>query len=406
MKDKKQLFHGDLEIVMNDTSEPADVSFVYSGTLQGEVSSSCHGSIVHGIFEGFIQTQNGTYYIESAAMVKEPPQALSLIYHQRNLVGPVRGGICWFSKLLKISATGSPELANYTHRPRRSLNYSKTSCLLHFQADHLFYQRFGSVEAVIAQIASYVKAVNAIYEAAEFSRIGTIEFKVKTIKIVQEEDPSETPFLSPEMLLMLHSKANWNSYCLSYLLTDRDYSGVLGIAFNGQPDNFGGICSKYQHFQEKEASLNTGLITLQKYGQLLPPRMIHITLAHEFGHSLGAPHDQSKECSRFDFNTSWGKFLMFNYATDGTEFNNDKFSPCSIAYISNVLERKKDRCFMVEQKSMRGGEKGRGGELAPFPSCTSPGHQAASFFFYFWLHARKTAKVFLSLPQTLPEMSL
>lgn len=33
---------------------------------------------------------------------------------------------------------------------------------------------------------------------------------------------------------MLHSKSNWNNYCLAYLLTDRDYSGVLGIAFNGQ----------------------------------------------------------------------------------------------------------------------------------------------------------------------------
>ncbi|ETE63004.1 Disintegrin and metalloproteinase domain-containing protein 10, partial [Ophiophagus hannah] len=44
------------------------------------------------------------------------------------------------------------------------------------------------------------------------------------------------------MLLMLHSKANWNGYCLSYLLTDRDYSGVLGIAFNGQPESDRPIC--------------------------------------------------------------------------------------------------------------------------------------------------------------------
>ncbi|XP_026581974.1 disintegrin and metalloproteinase domain-containing protein 10-like, partial [Pseudonaja textilis] len=78
-------FAKDPEIVMNDTSEPADVSFVYSGTLQGDAASSCHGSIVHGAFEGFIQTQNGTYYIESAAVVKEPPRAFSFIYHQRDL---------------------------------------------------------------------------------------------------------------------------------------------------------------------------------------------------------------------------------------------------------------------------------------------------------------------------------
>ncbi|XP_039175244.1 disintegrin and metalloproteinase domain-containing protein 10-like isoform X3 [Crotalus tigris] len=356
------VFVEDVEIVMNDTSEPADVSFVYSGTLQGDAASFCHGSIIHGVFEGFVQTQNGTYYIESAAVVKGAPETHSLIHHQRDLDYKLLHD----SKSASLAQTLHQQLqdfqrqltakANHPHRPRRSLNYSKTSCLLHFQADHLFYRRFGSVEAVIAQIASYVKAVNAIYEAAEFGRIGTIEFKVKTITIVQEEDPSRTPFLSPEMLLMLHSKTNWDGYCLSYLLTDRDYSGVLGIAFSGQPGDSGGICSKYQHFLEKEASLNTGLITLQKYGQLLPPRMIHITLAHEFGHSLGAQHDQTKECSRFDLNTSRGKFLMFNYATDGTEFNNDKFSPCSIAYISNILEHKKDQCFAETDRPICGNQ--------------------------------------------------
>ncbi|XP_070787989.1 disintegrin and metalloproteinase domain-containing protein 10-like [Pituophis catenifer annectens] len=357
-----RVFAKDVVLVMNETSEPADVSSVYSGTLQGDAASFCHGSIVHGVFEGFIQTQNGTYYMESAAVVKEPPEAHSFIHHQRDLDYKLlhdSKSALLAQKLHRQLQDFQRQLtakANHTHRPRRSLNYSKTSCLLHLQADHLFYQRFGSVEAVIAQIANYIKAVNTIYEAAEFGRIGTIEFKVKTITIVQEEDPSQTPFLSPEMLLMLHSKTNWDGYCLSYLLTNRDYSGVLGIAFNGQPDDVGGICSKYQHFQEKEASLNTGLITLQKYGQLLPPRMIHVTLAHEFGHSLGAPHDQSKECSRFDLNTSRGKFLMFNYATDGTEFNNDKFSPCSIAYISNILERKKDRCFAETDRPICGNQ--------------------------------------------------
>ncbi|KAL7993016.1 hypothetical protein Chor_017272 [Crotalus horridus] len=253
------VFVEDVEIVMNDTSEPADVSFVYSGTLQGDAASFCHGSIIHGVFEGFVQTQNGTYYIESAAVVKGPPETHSLIHHQRDL--DRRG-------------TGAGTLA----------------------------------PTMLPRIAGYVKAVNAIYEAAEFGRIGTIEFKVKRITIVQEEDPSRTPFLSPEMLLMLHSKTNWDGYCLSYLLTDRDYSGVLGIAFSGQPGE-----------------------TQKK-------------------------HDQTKECSRFDLNTSRGKFLMFNYATDGTEFNNDKFSPCSIAYISNILEHKKDQCFAETDRPICGNQ--------------------------------------------------
>ncbi|KAK9409023.1 ADAM10: Disintegrin and metalloproteinase domain-containing protein 10 [Crotalus adamanteus] len=79
------VFVEDVEIVMKDTSKPVDVSFVYSGTLQGDAASFCHGSIIHGVFEGFVQTQNGTYYIESAAVVKGVPETHSLIHHQRDL---------------------------------------------------------------------------------------------------------------------------------------------------------------------------------------------------------------------------------------------------------------------------------------------------------------------------------
>ncbi|XP_061457811.1 disintegrin and metalloproteinase domain-containing protein 10-like [Rhineura floridana] len=344
-------------------SEPVDVSFIYSGDLQGEPGSLCHGSIINGLFEGFIRTWNGTYYIESAGepLANQTSPGHSLIHHERDLDYPLWGdaeSVSLARRMHQRLQDSQRELTakapQHSLRQKRSLDYSKTSCLLHVQADHLFYRRFGSIEAVVAQIASYVKAVNAIYEGAEFDGIQNIDFKVKAINIIEEGDRSESPFISPEMLLMLHSKANWNSYCLAFLLTDRDYSGVLGIAFNGQPGDSGGICSKQRYFQDKEVSLNTGLITLQKYGQLLAPRMIHITLAHELGHSLGAYHDESKECSRFDIDTTRGKYLMFSFATDGGEFNNDKFSPCSIAYIANILRVKKDVCFAETDRPICG----------------------------------------------------
>lgn len=37
-------------------------------------------------------------------------------------------------------------------RTRRTVDESKTSCLLHLHADHLYYKRFKSVEAVVAQV--------------------------------------------------------------------------------------------------------------------------------------------------------------------------------------------------------------------------------------------------------------
>lgn len=39
-------------------------------------------------------------------------------------------------------------------RTRRTLDESKTTCLLHVHADYLYYKRFKSVEAVVAQVRS------------------------------------------------------------------------------------------------------------------------------------------------------------------------------------------------------------------------------------------------------------
>lgn len=54
----------------------------------------------------------------------------------------------------------------------------------------------------------------------------------------REEDPSsplDQTYIGPEKLLSLFSETNWNDYCLSYLLTNRDFSGVLGLAWVGKP---------------------------------------------------------------------------------------------------------------------------------------------------------------------------
>lgn len=54
-------------------------------------------------------------------------------------------------------------------------------------------------------------------------------------------------------------------------------------------DNWGGICSEMILKDGHNFSHNTGLITLQNYGNYLSPTQVHLTFAHELGHSLGAP---------------------------------------------------------------------------------------------------------------------
>ncbi|XP_039622940.1 disintegrin and metalloproteinase domain-containing protein 10 isoform X1 [Polypterus senegalus] len=333
-------FTEDFQVHFTNRSELPTLSHLYSGELEGDANSSCHGSLISGRFEGFIQTSNGTFYVEPVSQ----REYHSVIYHQDDVDhSQLETGTSHFcEKLQRYVQQEAPVL-----RSKRTVDYARTSCLMYLRADFLFFKRFGSTEAVVAQIANYLRAVNDIYDKTNFDGIRHINFKVKTLNVISEDDPSSpqySPFIGPEKLLMMHSETNWNSYCLSFLLTNRDYSGVLGLAWEGKPGNSGGICSKYdEHTEGSFASLNTGLVTLQKYGHYLPPRLVHLTLAHELGHSLGSPHDEGQECVA---SSNRGNYLMFPYASDGSQENNNKFSPCTIKAISGLLMNKKDQCFV------------------------------------------------------------
>ncbi|KAG8454538.1 hypothetical protein GDO86_000963 [Hymenochirus boettgeri] len=352
-------FTEDFQVVSSNQPFSTDTSFIYSGILKDEKESFCHGSVIDGHFEGFMQTKNGTYYVEYEK--HQNGTADSFMYHENDInyshMKDKRSIELTLQKYQFLEKMKWKKKEQDPVRSKRSLDLSRTTCLLYLKADYLFYKRFNSVERVISQISSYLAAVNTIYEKANFNGVKNIKFKVD-----QEVDSSNvmhSNFIGPEKLLMLHSESVWNNYCLSYLITDRDYNGVLGLAWNGRPGNSGGVCSKYSLFEEnleKQVSLNTGIVTIQKYGQYLPQRLIHITLAHEFGHSLGSPHDESQECASFDTSGDNGNYLMFPYATDGNQYNNDKFSPCSIHYIWNLLQVKKDRCFVESDQPSCGNQ--------------------------------------------------
>ncbi|XP_029939829.1 disintegrin and metalloproteinase domain-containing protein 10 [Salarias fasciatus] len=358
-------FSEQFTVVSEEGSRSVDLSHIYSGTLQGEKVSACHGSVLNGQFEGSIYTDNGTYHIEPAyRYTSSPSDYHSIIYHEEDLVLPhttsAPDAFCGVELLKNLSKSLSSNQEASLSRSRRTLDESKTSCLIHFHADHLYYKRFKSVEGVVSQIASYIRAVNDIYDKVDFDGVKLINFKVKSLHVMTEEDkkdPLNPLFIGPEKLLSLYSENNWGNFCLSYLLTNRDYSGVLGLAWEGKSGNWGGICSKYTSIPKgRPSTLNTGMVTIQNYGQLLPPRHVQLTLAHELGHSLGSPHDEGPNCGNLGSSGGKGRYLMFPHATDEVRENNDKFSPCSIKHISKILKLKKDDCFVVSDQPICGNQ--------------------------------------------------
>ncbi|XP_036970924.1 disintegrin and metalloproteinase domain-containing protein 10 isoform X1 [Acanthopagrus latus] len=358
-------FSEDFTVVSENGSTSADVSHIYSGTLEGEHGSACHGSVLQGQFEGSIHTDNGTYHIEPVQRyTSRETDHHSIIYHEDDMVLPSMrtspDGFCGAEHLNVLAQSLRASEEAPASRLKRTVDESKTSCLLHLHADHLYYKRFKSVEAVVAQVSNYMRAVNDVFDKVDFDGIKLINFKVKSLRVMTEEDkndPLYPLYIGPEKLLSLYSENNWGNFCLSYLLTNRDYSGVLGLAWEGKAGNWGGICSQQRTLRNGgRSTLNTGLVTIQNYGEFLPPRHVQLTFAHELGHSLGSPHDEGLNCGNLGSNGGEGRYLMFPHATDEVRENNDKFSPCSVEHISKILNLKKDDCFVVSDQPICGNQ--------------------------------------------------
>ncbi|EDQ92979.1 uncharacterized protein MONBRDRAFT_22277 [Monosiga brevicollis MX1] len=261
----------------------------------------------------------------------------------------------WRAYSLEPESTAKP--ADIPPRPRlqpprsrsRRNDASSTynTCTVTVVADYRFYTHHSSSSAsATSSMLSHIDEVDTIFRATTFNSYSGLGVAVDTVII--ETTSASDPFSGrstwpvSDMLRQFSESYDFSDTCLAHLYTREDFDGgTLGLAWVGSPDSnrYGGIC-----YSSSSQSLNTGLTTNINYGNTIPFATTALVSAHEIGHNWGSSHDTSTQCVPSD--SEGGKYIMYAVAVDGSDPNNDNFSPCSTASISSVIAAKGD-CFIV-----------------------------------------------------------
>ncbi|XP_067125818.1 disintegrin and metalloproteinase domain-containing protein 10-like [Centruroides vittatus] len=374
-------------------------SSIYKGTVSGEKQSFVNGYLHRNGFIGKIQFKYETYFIENAfAYLKDETFKDKLIIYKDVDIKFVRCKSferywsCFKKKIHHSLYTNSPYYKENwrSHFVQKSTVDEQLMCNIEIMADHTFVENFNRDRGtVIAEMLYHVKVADRVFRNLDFNKEGAPKgIRINVEKITVIENPyNPTYYLNGYVdkatayskLLAENSK---QARCMFIAFCHRDFHGKVGQAFTN------GVC----HGNTKGKSINVAFVTSIANERRVPKMEISKSLLHEMGHSFGSTHDPPNDpvCSPGDRRDYSGNYIMYgaliaNY-TDGSLYNNWKFSPCSKNEIYDNLFVDKGAFCMTKPKSICGNGITEPGEECDCgstescqkldPCCNPPGSRA------------------------------
>lgn len=331
----------------------------YTGKVNGAEGGIVHFTISQdGVFDGvFSDKKQGTIYVEPASKHFDGPQTFNHIVYREADTDAALDAATRLRTPLDTEMYAGMQASEKKTRAVASKGESFNVCTVALYASNPFYNTQGStVASAFTAMLNRFNVAKQVFETTatnldvgtskkmEKVRLQLVRWKVDTTgsAIKGLTTPTGTG-VTPAAMLNAASQiedlgvvdAKGNALCLGHMFVNYDFSGTLGLAWVGATTGaLGGICDNKKSSQY--GYTNVGFTSALSFGKPVPYAINGLVTAHEMGHGFGCTHDATPTTN---------VFLMYAYASEGTESNNNQFSQNSRNLMAPVIKRN-GGCFL------------------------------------------------------------